>query len=112
MPLRDIFLVTAIIAIGLYSLRKPQVGLLGWLWISIMNPHKLAYGFIYSLPLLDGLVAVTVLSCIVHWKDKASAEFHPILKVLLAFYVWCTLTTLFSVDFFLSWHDGGIECPT
>lgn len=98
MPLRDIFLLTAIIVISLSALRKPQVGLLGWLWISVMNPHRLSYGFIFSMPLLDGLAAVTITSCIVHWKERASAEFHPILKLLLVFYIWCTLTTVFSVD--------------
>jgi putative inorganic carbon (HCO3(-)) transporter len=103
--MRDIFLLIAIVVIGLSALRKPQIGLLGWLWISIMNPHRLSYGFIYSMPLLDGLAAVTIFSCIVHWKEKASAEFHPILKVLLVFYIWCTLTTLFSVNILLSYPD-------
>jgi putative inorganic carbon (HCO3(-)) transporter len=105
MDLRDIFIFVSISGMALYALRKPQVGLLGWLWISVMVPHKMAYGFIYNMPLLDGTVALTVLGCIIHWKDRAPAEFHPILRVLLAFYVWCCLTTLFAVNNPAAYND-------
>jgi probable O-glycosylation ligase (exosortase A-associated) len=105
MDLRDIFLFAALVTICLASLRRPQIGLLGWIWISLMNPHKLAFGFITSMPLLDILFVFTGLGCLIRWKERKSADYHPLLKVLVAFYVWCTLTTIFSVDFLLSWHD-------
>jgi putative inorganic carbon (HCO3(-)) transporter len=98
MDLRDLFIATALVAIALCALRKPQIGMLGWLWISIMNPHKESYGFIYSMPVLDFLAAFTLLGCVIHWKDRAEAEYLPVLKVLLAFYAWCTLTTIFAVN--------------
>lgn len=97
--MRDIFLLTAIVILILFTLKKPQVGVLTWVWISIMNPHRETFGFIYSFPLLDSIVAVTILSCIFHWRNRAQAQFHPILKTLLIFYIWCTLTTIFAVDF-------------
>ena len=103
--MRDIFIVVAIALIALAALRRPQIGILGWLWLSIMSPHRLAYGFSYSLPVLDGLVAVTMLSCIFHWNKRSGADFIPILKLLLAFFIWCTLTTIFAVDFMLSLED-------
>ena len=103
--MRDIFIVVAIAMIALAALKRPQIGILGWLWLSIMAPHRLAYGFSYSLPVLDGLVAITMLSCLMHWNQRNSAAFTPILKLLLAFYIWCTLTTIFSVDFLLSQED-------
>ncbi len=103
--MRDTFLLVLIVALALAALRKPQVGILTWLWISIMNPHRLTYGFMYDFPLLDGVVAITMISCLIHWKTRCSASFHPILKILLAFYLWCTLTTIFSVDFLLSIED-------
>ena len=103
MPLRDIFIVLALLVLLVCSLRKPQLGLLGWLWISIMNPHKESFGFIASMPVLDGLAAFTILGCIINWKDRAEAEFLPVLKVLLAFYLWCTLTTLFAVNPRAAW---------
>ena len=97
--MRDYFLLVIIILLALYALRKPQAGLLGWLWISIMNPHKYSFGFMYSAPLLDGLVAATLIGCLIHWKERARVPFHPMLKVMFAFYIWCTLTTIFAVQF-------------
>lgn len=103
--MRDIFLLLAVVILMIPALRRPQVGLLAWLWISIMNPHKLSYGFIQSLPILDGIAAVTLFSCLIHWKERAPSEFDGILKLLLVFYFWCTLTTIFAVDFALSLTD-------
>jgi len=102
--MRDIFILTAIIILALAALRRPQIGILAWLWISVMNPHRLSYGFIYSMPLLDGIVAITLLSCLIHWKDRAPVRYVGILKIVTAFYVWCTLTTIFSVDTDLSFE--------
>jgi len=103
--MRDIFLLAAILILMIPALKRPQVGLLAWLWISIMNPHKLSYGFIYSLPILDGIAAITLFSCLMHWKERATSEFDGILKLLLVFYLWCTLTTIFAVNFTLSLTD-------
>ena len=103
--MRDIFLLIAIIVLMIPALRRPQVGLLAWLWISVMNPHKLSYGFISSLPILDGIAAVTLFSCLIHWKERATSDFDGILKLLLIFYLWCTLTTIFAVNFSLSLTD-------
>lgn len=103
MDLRDIFIASALLVMFPCCLRKPQIGLLGWLWISIMNPHKESFGFITSMPVLDGLAAFTILGCIINWKDRAEAEFLPVLKVLLAFYIWCTLTTIFAVHPGAAW---------
>lgn len=103
MDLRDIFIATVLIAIMPCALRKPQIGLLGWMWVSIMNPHKESFGFISDMPVLDGLAAFTIIGCFVNWKDRAEAEFLPVLKVLLAFYIWCTLTTVFAVNPSAAW---------
>lgn len=103
--MRELFLVLAIITLLFFTLRKPQVGLLAWLWLSIMNPHKLTFGFLYTFPVLDGLAACTLLSCIVHWKNRAPCEYNITLKLLTLFYVWCTLTTIFAVSFTISIVD-------
>lgn len=103
--MRDLFLVAAIVSLLILTLRKPQVGLLTWLWLSIMNPHKLTYGFLYTYPVLDGLAACTLLSCMIHWNKRAPCDFNITLKLLLLFYIWCTLTTLFAVSFSISIVD-------
>jgi hypothetical protein len=48
--MRDI--VVALVVFGLLPLvlRRPQVGIYLWCWISYMNPHRLAYGFAMTFP--------------------------------------------------------------
>ena len=95
--MRDLFLISAIALLCLATLRKPQVGILSWLWLSVMNPHKLSYGWITTFPLLDLVVAVTLLSAFINNKSMMKVRSHPILWMLGLFYLWTTLTTLFSV---------------
>ena len=52
-----------VFAVGiLFALRNPFVGLMVYMWISVMNPHRYAWGFAYSLPLAMGAAAVTIIS--------------------------------------------------
>ena len=106
--MRDIFIFSAIICIVLAALRKPQVGILGWLWLSIMNPHKESYGWIYSLPILDIIAGATLLSAVINFKQAKKALFHPIAIILLIFYLWTCLSTLFAISYDLAfprWLD-------
>ncbi len=41
--MRDFALGPIILAIAAYGLLHPWLGVLGWTWISIMNPHAYAW---------------------------------------------------------------------
>ncbi|WP_417623529.1 putative O-glycosylation ligase, exosortase A system-associated [Paremcibacter congregatus] len=100
--MRDIFIFSAVLCIMLAALRKPQIGILGWLWLSIMNPHKEAFGWIYSLPVLDMIAGVTFLSVLINFKKAEKAMLHPIAIILLIFYFWACMSTIFATSFDLS----------
>ena len=106
--MRDIFIFSGIICIVLATLRKPQIGILGWLWLSIMNPHKESFGWIYSLPILDIIAGATLISVVINFKAARKSLFHPIVVLLLIFYLWTCLSTIFSVSSdlaFPKWTD-------
>jgi len=103
--MRDLFLFGIIILLLLFALKKPQVGILTWLWISVMNPHRLTYGWLYDFPLLDIVVAVTLLSALVNSRSMSKVKFHPAIGILIALYIWSTLTTIFAVSFEISLSD-------
>lgn len=100
--MRDIFIFSAVICIVLATLRKPQIGILGWLWLSIMNPHKQSFGWIYTTPILDMIAGATLISAVINFKQARKALFHPIAIILLIFYLWTCLSTLFAVSYDLS----------
>ncbi|PCI50443.1 MAG: putative O-glycosylation ligase, exosortase A system-associated [Alphaproteobacteria bacterium] len=96
--MRDIFIFSAIICIVLTTLRKPQIGILGWLWLSIMNPHKESFGWIYTLPVLDIIAGATLISALINFKQAKKALFHPVAVILVIFYLWTCLSTFFSIS--------------
>jgi probable O-glycosylation ligase (exosortase A-associated) len=100
--MRDLFLFACLCALLFAALKRPQVGILTWIWITVMNPHRAAFGWLHDTPINDVTAAVTILSCIFHWKQRSSAQFLPVVKLMLAFYLWTTFTLLVAVDFSLS----------
>ena len=48
--MRDILLRLIVAGILPFTLKKPYIGPLLWIWLGIMNPHRLTYGFAYNLP--------------------------------------------------------------
>ena len=49
--MRDLIIVAICVFGSLVALRKPWIGVLVWTWLSLMNPHRYAWGFAYDAPL-------------------------------------------------------------
>lgn len=92
-------LVLGLIILGLafYSLRHPWVGILGWTWISLMNPH------IYSWRLATMPVAATIAGSVLIGlfitSDKRDFSQTRETVVLLLFMAWMSITLPFSMAF-------------
>jgi len=100
--MRDIFLLGIILGALPFALRHTWIGVLLWTWISIMNPHRLAWGFAYNAPWAAVVAGVTVLSLLIT-RDKLSMPWDPPVKVLFAFVIWMCVTTVFAFYPLLSW---------
>lgn len=97
MPIRDV-LVTAIVLGTLpFILKHAYVGVLLWTWISIMNPHKLAWGFAADAPFAAIAASVTLLSLFTT-RDRVQLPLDPIVVLLLVFIAWMGLTTILAID--------------
>jgi probable O-glycosylation ligase (exosortase A-associated) len=93
------FLVIAIVAImALAALRKPWIGVLLWVWVSIMNPHRYCYGFAYSAPVAM-IAAVCTLIGLAATKDERASPFkNSAVTVFFVFMLWMTLSWLVGLD--------------
>jgi putative inorganic carbon (HCO3(-)) transporter len=100
--MRDIFLVVAV-GIGLgFTLRFPFVGVLLWVWFSIMSPHMEAFGFSQSLPLNFAISLVTLVSWLIS-KEPKKVPLHKITVLLIVFLIWMTLNSFFAYAPDFSW---------
>jgi len=94
--MRDI-LVTLIVFGSLpFIFKKPYIGILMWVWISVMNPHTQGWGFATSFPFAAIIAGVTLVSW-VFTKEPRDLPLTPITWVLLAFVLWINVTTVFAL---------------
>jgi putative inorganic carbon (HCO3(-)) transporter len=95
--MRDI-LVTLIVFGSLpYIFKKPYIGVLMWVWISVMNPHTQGWGFATSFPFAAVIAGTTLLSLLLT-KEPKSLPPTPVAWVLIAFIVWINVSTFFALQ--------------
>lgn len=90
--MRDIAVVLFFVACSVAAFRRPFYGALLWVLFGLMNPHRMTYGFAYSLPFAQMAVLVTVLAALVHSRHVRWPRGVPIV-LLLVFIAWMGLTT-------------------
>ena len=96
--MRDILVLALVAAGALAALRHPWVGVMLWNWVSIMNPHRLAFGFAYDAPVAQA-AAITTLVGLLLTKDERKSPFKGTPMTLLAlFVVWMTASWLLGLD--------------
>ena len=95
MPLRDLFLTGIIGAILPFALRHAFIGVLVWTWVGMMNPHKLAYGFIYDAPVALIVGAVTLVALFTT-RDRIKLPLDTPLVFVGLFVLWTMVTTFFA----------------
>ena len=67
--MRDYVLTVLVFALLPVCLVRPWLGILAWFWIGLMNPHRLTWGFAYTMPFAM-LVGVATLLGAVLAKDR------------------------------------------
>lgn len=95
MPLRDIFVTFLFSAAALAALRAPFIGAVLWVWIGLMNPHRLGWGFAYSLPFAMAAGAVTLLGLLATRQYKIKIGAPGALLLMLT--AWMCLTTATAI---------------
>lgn len=104
--MRDLLVISVFIPWALMSLKRPWLGVLLWTWMSLMNPHRLAWGFVRDAP-LAAIAAVVTLIGLLATKERESPFKGAPVTIFLAFTVWITLSWLMGVDVsgtYLQWN--------
>ena len=95
--MRDFVFGPVIVALAVYGLLHPWVGVLGWTWISIMNPHTLTWN-LRSLPVAAVMASATLLGLLLT-RDRRQFFVTRETAVLMLFMLWVCITLPFSFDF-------------
>ena len=105
--MRDFALVLIVFGSLPLILAQPQVGILMWFWISLMNPHRLTWGYAYELRVALVVAVATILA----WLFSRERKLPPATAtnfLLAAFTVWITVSTFFALvpdSAWAKWQD-------
>jgi len=102
--MRDLFLFAVIFGMIPYIFKRPALGVMVFTWISLMNPHRLAYGPAFDFPFAAVIAVVTLFALIISKQPKYFPR-TPVTLVLLAFCAWFTLTSFFALEPDLVWRE-------
>jgi putative inorganic carbon (HCO3(-)) transporter len=95
--MRDLLVVGIVLIGSLYALRYPWFGIMLWTWVSLMNPHALAYGFARDFP-VAAIVAIATLIGVLTTKERQNPLAQSPAVWLLLFMGWICFTYPFSYN--------------
>jgi probable O-glycosylation ligase (exosortase A-associated) len=67
-----------------------------WTWISVMNPHKLTFGFLETFPVAAIAAGVTLIGLVVT-RERRMPPLNATTVTLVLFIVWMCVTSLFAI---------------
>ena len=95
--MRDILVTAIVVCVIPFIMRRPYVGVLAYVWISVMNPHRLTWGFAHDFPFAALIAGVTLVSCLFKNKELRRPPINGLTVALFLFAAWTGVTTVFSL---------------
>lgn len=92
----NIFILLSVLCIAPLALLSPFVGVLGWHWIAFMNPHRLGWGAVETMPAAMIVGAVALGAWVISREPKRPPR-DAIVFVLFLLAVWISITTVFAL---------------
>ena len=92
--MRDFALGPIILALAAYGLLHPWIGILGWTWVSTMNPHAYSWR-LTSMPVAASMAIATMLGVLLT-RDRREFFVTRETTVLMLFMLWMCITLPFS----------------
>jgi putative inorganic carbon (hco3(-)) transporter len=108
MSLRDPFIFAIVFASIPFILKRPHVGVLMWVWLSVMNPHRLTWSWAYNFNFAAIIAAVTLLSVVINKDQRRSIPINSLTIALLMFFAWTGVTSIFAfypTEAFQKWSE-------
>jgi putative inorganic carbon (hco3(-)) transporter len=95
--MRDLLLALIVFGSVPFTFVRPFVGVLVFTWFSLMNPHRMTYGFALSLRSALVIGVTTIVAWLVSRESKRPPLTAPVIFLLLLT-IWISVCTLFAIN--------------
>lgn len=95
--MRDILLTLILVGLLPIAFKRPFIGALIFAIISLANPHRMTWGFAYSMPWAMAYAGVTILGLLAT-RERAIADSVKRYLPFLIYLFWMSITTAFAMD--------------
>ena len=94
--MRDLLIALTIFGSLPFILVRPHFGVLMWIWVSVMNPHRLTWGFAYDFHFGQVIAVATLIGLFFRGRSIRIPWSAPTVLLVL-FVLWMNFTTLFAL---------------
>ncbi|MCX8114119.1 MAG: putative O-glycosylation ligase, exosortase A system-associated [Burkholderiaceae bacterium] len=96
--MRDIAIVGFILLMIPVVIRRPWIGVMLWVWISLMNPHHFGWGLAAQMRVALIVAAATLIGLFVT-RDRVRLPINATTVLLVLLPLWMTVTLVFAFHF-------------
>jgi len=101
--MRDLLLTAFVLGTIPFILRNPFIGMMMWVWLGVMNPHRLTWGFANNMPFAMVVALCTLFAMLVHAKKLNPPPNDRVAIVLVLLILWMCISPLFAFHPDLNW---------
>ncbi len=94
--MRDIALTLFFVGVLVFAVRRTWIAVLLWTWMSLMNPHKMTWGFALTAPFAQVTALVAMISLVLDHKNLRMPR-DPVVLTLALFVVWMGIATFNAI---------------
>lgn len=95
--MRDFIIVLIVFGSIPFILMRSHIGILMWYWVSLMNPHRLTWGYAYQMHVAVIVGGATLIAWVASRERKLPPMTAPNVWLLL-FTFWVSISTYFALS--------------
>ncbi len=94
--MRDLILLAVLALLAGLTTRSTIVGLMTWMWVSLMSPQREVYGFLADFE-INLYVAIFTLMCWLASRERKIFALNGVTGALVLFGIWMSVSTAFAL---------------
>jgi probable O-glycosylation ligase (exosortase A-associated) len=95
--MRDLLISAIIFGLLPVIVKRPWIGTLAFVWVSLMSPQRYAFGFANEFP-FAALIAICTLLGLLLTRDELRYDANIVMVLLIVFPLWMCVTYAFALE--------------